>query len=123
MSARGFTLVEVLVALAIVAVTLMAATRAMGVMSGSGIELRQRLLADLSARNRLAWLHATRSFPATGVTSEPCPQGALALVCRQEVKTTPNAEFRRVEVRVHLEGAPDFALAELAGLLPLESMR
>lgn len=123
MSTRGFTLVEVLVALAIVAVTLVAATRAMGVMSASGIELRQRLLADLSARNRLAWLHATRSFPATGVTSEPCPQGALMLVCRQEVKTTPNAEFRRVEVRVHLEGAPDFALAELAGLLPLEPMR
>lgn len=123
MRLRGFTLIEVLVALAIVAVALMAATRAMGVMAASGIELRHRLLADLSARNRLAWLHATRSFPAAGVTTEPCPQGTLALVCRQEVKTTPNAGFRRVEVRVHLQEAPDFALAELAGLLPMEPVR
>lgn len=120
MMARGFTLLEVLVALAIVAVALMTATRAMGVMAGSGIELRHRLLAELSAQNRIAWLHATHSFPAPSVTSEPCPQGAIALVCRQEVTTTPNAAFRRVSVRVHLPEAPDFALAELVGLLPLE---
>lgn len=120
MRARGFTLIEVLVALAIVAVALLAATRAMGVMAASSADLRLRLLAQLSAENRIAWLHATRAFPAVGETIAPCPQGDAALVCRESVASTPNADFRRVEIRVHTATAPDIALATLVGILPRE---
>ena len=116
----GFTLVEVLVALTIVAVALLACVRAVGVMAQSGNELERRLLAQLSARNQLALLRATRAFPSLGVTSFACPQGALALRCEQETRTTPNEFFRRVHVRVVLEARPDHRLAELIGVLPRE---
>lgn len=120
MRARGFTLIEVLVALAIVAVALMASMRAVGVMAQSGAELRIRLLAQLSARNEIALLRATKAFPALGITSSACPQGDVALVCREETKSTPNEFFRRVEVRVYLQSQPEHQLAELVGILPNE---
>ncbi|MEO8040719.1 MAG: type II secretion system minor pseudopilin GspI [Betaproteobacteria bacterium] len=118
MKPRGFTLIEVLVALAIVATALLAAGRAMGVMSQSESELKLRLLAQLSAQNRIAFLRATRAFPPTGTSSEPCPQGKVALDCALEVSPTPNAVFRRVEVRVRAGGEPDHVLATLVGILP-----
>ena len=117
---RAFTLVEVLVALAIVAVALLACMRAVGVMAQSGRELETRLLAQLSARNQLALLRATRAFPALGTTSFACPQADLPLRCEQETLTTPNQFFRRVEVRVTVESQPQHRLAELVGILPRE---
>ena len=44
--ARGFTLVEVLVALTIVSVALMASLRAVGVLTQGSVELRARTLAQ-----------------------------------------------------------------------------
>jgi general secretion pathway protein I len=107
---RAFTLVEVLVALAVVAVALLACMRAVGVMAQSGSELEGRLLAQLSARNQLALLRASRAFPSLGTTGFACPQGELALRCEQETRTTPNEFFRRVHVRVYLESQPDHRL-------------
>ncbi len=117
MKDRGFTLVEVLVALAIVAVALLACVRAVGAMAQSGVELKLRLLAQLSAGNRIAYLRATSAFPPTGVTIESCPQGEVRFVCEQEVKPTPNEFFQRVEVRVRLASQPEFHFAELVGIV------
>lgn len=111
---------EVLVALAIVATTFIACMKAMGVMAQSGSEAKLRLLAQLSAQNQLATLRALRVFPPVGITDENCPQGKVALVCRREIKTTPNPTFRRVEVRVHAPGTPEFALARLTGVVSAE---
>lgn len=116
----GFTLIEVLVALAIVAVALLACIRAVGVMGQAGVELENRLLAQLSARNQLALLRATQTFPPLGLTAFDCPQGTLVLRCEQEARSTPNEFFRRVEVRVYLDGQPAHALARLIGVLPRE---
>lgn len=114
----GFTLIEVVVALAIVATALLACLRAMGTMAQSGRELDVRLLAQLSAQNRIAVLRASRQFPSTGASSEPCPQGELTLVCEQETRATPNPAFRRVTVRVRHADETALVLAELTGILP-----
>jgi general secretion pathway protein I len=89
-------------------------------MAQSGAELKVRMLAQLSARNQIAVLRASRAFPLPGVTSTPCPQGNADLVCRQETKGTPNEFFRRVEVGVHLASEPDRYLAKMVGILPRE---
>jgi general secretion pathway protein I len=119
--ARGFTLVEVLVALAVVAVALLASLRAVGTMGQAAVELRLRLLAQVSAENRIAELRAARAFPGIGTRTIACPQGRVPLECVEETKITPNPLFRRIEVRVYAGPGREHVLAELIGVLPKES--
>ena len=114
---RGFTLIEVLVALAIVAVALLAAIRAAGELAQANAELKLRLLAQLAADNRIAELRAAGAFPPLGTRTSPCPQGRSTLQCVEEVKITPNPLFRRVEVRVYASAEASTKLAELVGIL------
>lgn len=98
--ARGFTLIEVLVALTIVAIALMASLRAVGSITASSQELRSRTLAQWSAENRLTEIRVRNEFPAVGRRNFPCPQGDLVLVCQEDVYTTANPNFRRIEIQV-----------------------
>ena len=119
--AHGFTLVEVLVALAIVAVALLAGLRAVGTMAQTSAELKLRLLAQIAAENRIAELRAARAFPGIGSRTVACPQGRVPLECVEEAKATPNPLFRRIEVRVYAGEDRDRVLAEMIGILPRES--
>lgn len=121
MKSRGFTLVEVLVALAIVAVALMASIRAVGEMAQSSAELKLRILAGMSAQNRVAFLRASRAFLPVGESSIACPQGKIPLVCRQKISATPNPLFQRIEVRVYANESEEHFLAELVGILANET--
>ena len=118
---RGFTLVEMLVALAIVAVALLAGLRAVSTMAQTSAELKLRLLAQVAAENRIAELRAARAFPGIGSRTVACPQGRVPLECVEEAKATPNPLFRRIEVRVYAGDDRDRLLAELIGILPRES--
>jgi general secretion pathway protein I len=97
---RGFTLIEILVALAILAVALAATTRAAGVATDGALDTRQRLLATWAAENRVAELRARRIFPAPATTRFTTEQGGLALSIEETVTTTPNPTLRRVELAV-----------------------
>ena len=101
---RGFTMIEVLVALAIIAVALAASLRAVGSLATGEADLHRRLLAGWSADNELAQLRLSHVFPDIGSRSFDCSQGNLKLVCTQRVTATPNPIFRRVEMFVSTPG-------------------
>lgn len=111
----GFTLIEVLVALTIVAVGLGAGLRAVGAMSERTREAELRLAALWSADNRLQEQFLTNPFPPTGTVEGDCSQGPWPLRCVVEVSATPNEFMRKVVVRVWTlrEGARDRQLARL----------
>lgn len=113
-SARGFTLLETLVALAIVAIALISALRAMGASTLAASELRARVLADWVAHNRLATYRAGTEFPATGRFEGRVTQGHFAFRWRERVGPTPNALFRRIDVDV-LDGEGQHVLAHATG--------
>jgi general secretion pathway protein I len=114
---RGFTLLEVLVALVIVATALFAALRAVGSLSSNGAGLRTNMMATWSAENRLVQVRLARVFPSIGRESFECPQGDLVLTCVQEVLATPNPRMRRVEVSVYDNIQPDRRIVKLVQLV------
>lgn len=95
----GFTLIEVLVALAIVAVAMAAAVRAAGLMTqGNGL-LRDKALALLSAQARLAELRL-EGQAAPGLRRFDCDQGRLRLRCEQRVDNGPSGGLWQVHLQV-----------------------
>lgn len=96
----GFTMIEVLVALAILAIALAASLRAVGNLAVEGEELHERMLAEFSADNILVDVRLSHRWLDIGTESFDCPQGNLALKCQRTVSATPNPIFRRVEVAV-----------------------
>ena len=113
----GFTLIEVLVALAIVAIALMSALRAAGQGTNTVGELRSRLLAGWVAENLLAEHRARRDWLPLGIQRGSGREGGLDFIWREEVIATPNPSFRRVDVRVFATAEESHALAHLAGFV------
>jgi general secretion pathway protein I len=117
-AASGFTLLEVLVALAIVVTALGASLRAVGSLTHNSEGLRSTMMATWSAENRLTQIRLAGEFPDIGERSFDCPQGDLHLVCKEEVLSTPNPMFRRVEVSVAETQAPERRIIKLTQLVP-----
>jgi general secretion pathway protein I len=97
---RGFTLLEILVAVAILAVALAATTRAASLATDGTLETRHRLLATWAAENRVAELRARNIFPPPTSTRLAAEQAGLALVIDQTVTETPNPGIRRIDLAV-----------------------
>jgi general secretion pathway protein I len=97
---RGFTLIEVLVAVAILAVALAATTRAASLATDGSLETRHRLLATWAGENRVAELRARGVFPAAGTNRFTATQGGLALEVEETVSDTPNPAIRRVDLAI-----------------------
>ena len=115
--ARGFTLLEVLVALAIVGTALGASLRAVGSLSSNSSGLRAAMMATWSAENRLVEVRLRQEFPEVGKRTFPCPQGDLNLVCEEEVISSPNPRLRRIEVSVYEIEAPERRIIKLVQLV------
>ena len=97
---RGFTLVEVLVALAVVAITLSAGLQATGSLTRAATRQTDQWLAQLCAENALTRLRLVRQLPDVGDTTTACVQAGQTLQVRLAVLPTPNPNFRRVDATV-----------------------
>ena len=111
--ARGFTLIEILVAVAILAVALAATTRAASLAIDGALETRHRLLATWAAENRIAELRARAIFPSIATNHLAVEQGGLALAIDEAVTETPNPTIRRVDLAVADARNPDRVLTRL----------
>ncbi|KVW75966.1 type II secretion system minor pseudopilin GspI [Burkholderia ubonensis] len=119
----GFTLIEVLIALAIVAVALGAVTRAIGALASDTDTARMRLLALWSADNALGAIRIAASWPPVGASTFACPQGPYRFVCRQSVTALPSPLVRQVTVSVHASASSRTVLAEVVTVVQDEARR
>jgi len=86
--AHGFTLVEILVALAIVAVALAAGMRSVAQSTDVATTLKHRTLALWVAQNRLAAAQLSTPWPDLGSRQGNADQANAAFVWRETIGTT-----------------------------------
>ena len=99
-SRGGFTLIEVMVALAIVAIALAAGSRAASSVVGTSQRLSDVVLSQWCADNELTELRLQAQFPAVGKTTFACAQLGRNFKGTLKVQPTPNPSFRRVDASV-----------------------
>jgi general secretion pathway protein I len=113
--ARGFTLIETLVALAIVAIALAAGVRATAALQNNAERQANVLLAQLCAENTLIALRLSHQLPGVGDTTAPCEQANRRLSVLTAVRPTPNPNFLRVEAQVSFEALPVLQVTTILG--------
>ena len=112
----GFTLIEVLVALAIIAVAMSAAVRVAGLMTQSSGVLRDRSVALIAAQSRMAELRLEGKLPV-GMKAIDCDQGRLLLRCEQVIGTAENGRLLKIAIQVFDRNRDVPPLAKLETLL------
>ncbi|WP_367066149.1 type II secretion system minor pseudopilin GspI [Oryzisolibacter sp. LB2S] len=111
----GFTLVEVLVALAIVAIALMAGLQATSALTRNAARQTDVVLAHLCAENELVKVRLARQMPAIGDARQPCEQAGRGYEVAVTVSPTPNPQFRRVDAQVFEADLPVLRLSTIVG--------
>ncbi|PLC05232.1 type II secretion system protein GspI [Variovorax sp. RO1] len=115
-SSRGFTLIEVLIALGIVALALAAGSQATMSLTRNAQRQSDLVLAGLCAENELAKARLSRQMPAIGDSGSICLQAGLTFLVTTTTVPTLNPNFRRVDVQVRDEGsAPLLRVSTVVG--------
>ena len=112
----GFTLIEVLVALAVLAATLAAGSRAASALVFNAQRQVDMSAAQWCADNHLTGLKLARAFPGTGTSEFACEQLGVRYTGTVNTQATPNPNFRRVDVQVI--GPDGHGLLTVSTILP-----
>ncbi|MGE0080919.1 MAG: type II secretion system minor pseudopilin GspI [Thiohalomonadaceae bacterium] len=115
---RGFTLLEVLVALAIVAIALGALLKTGAGNSANAVYLRDKTLAHWVAMNKVTELQLEPGWPAVGTTRGKAEMAGREWQWTAKVSETFDANVRRVDVEVRAEDERGSALDTVTAFLP-----
>ncbi|MGI4779064.1 MAG: type II secretion system minor pseudopilin GspI [Janthinobacterium lividum] len=113
---QGFTLIEVLVALAIVAIALAAGTQATSALTRNAQRQSDVMLAQICAENELVKARLARQMPPIGDSGLTCTQAGVGFGISVSAVQTLNPNFRRVDVKVRdLADAPVLQVSTIVG--------
>jgi general secretion pathway protein I len=116
LASGGFTLIEVLIALGIVALALAAGSQATMSLTRNAQRQSDLVLADLCAENELAKARLARQMPAVGDSGSICVQAGVSFNVTTSTVPTLNPNFRRVDVQVRDEvDAPILRISTVVG--------
>jgi len=115
-STRGFTLIEVLAALVIVALGMMGVIQAVSQTVSNGSYLRDRTLAHWIAMNRLTEVRIAGEVPEIDESSGEVEYAGQRWRWSMDVQQTPVESLRRIDVSVRrAEADEDSRLATVTG--------
>jgi general secretion pathway protein I len=97
---NGFSLIEVLVAIGMVAIALVAGLAVSMSLTRHAERQPEVLLAQLCAQNTLAALRLAHQLPELGTRRQSCSQAGREFEVRLSVLATPNPDFRQVRAEV-----------------------
>lgn len=107
---QGFTLIECLVALFIVAVVLASATRAIGIVISDVHDSFVREVATWVADNEYNAYYINSEFPPAGIVTKKITYAGINFIVIKTVKNTPNQFFHRVEIAVSEANSPHYII-------------
>ena len=117
MRQRGFTLMEVLVALAVVAISLTALIGAVGRITHNDSGLRDRTFADWVAMNELTSIRLAKTIPQGGSLDGDADMGGQKWHWKATFSATADPNLERVDVTVGTADKPDDAIWTVSGFL------
>jgi general secretion pathway protein I len=113
---RGFTLIEVMVSLVIVAFALTAAAAAMNQMIDNASTMRERTYASWIAQNKIAEMRLANVVPEVSTTSGELDYASTLWQWRAVVSETGVADFVRVDVSVSRVDS-DYTIRTVTGFI------
>lgn len=113
----GFTLIEVLVALAVIALGLTAVIKALGDYADATSYTREKTLASWIATNKLTEMSVAPAWPPLGDSEEDVEFARQKWRCTIEVSETPVTNLRRVDVSVSLLTKPEAVIHKVSALI------
>jgi general secretion pathway protein I len=115
---RGFTLIEILIALTVLAVAMGAIIKAATDYTGGLSHLRDRTMANWVARNVLNELQMQGEWPSVGQRKGDMEMGYYEWRWLARISQTEEPELRRLDIEVlRPEDDPDSAVSVLSGFL------
>jgi len=114
---KGFTLLEVMVALAVIAFALAAGASAVSSNARNASGLQQRTYAHWVAMNKMAELQLSHQWPSTKTTKGSALMARHEWFWAMKVSNTPNPVIRRVDVMVRPEEDDESPLVTLTGFV------
>ena len=113
----GFTLLEVLVALAILAIGMLAVLSTVGTSTRLSGQLRDRTFAGWVAMNELTSLRLTGSWPATDTLDGDADMAGRKWHWTVTATKTPDPDLLRLDVDVSDPAKPDEVVASVSGFM------
>ena len=104
---RAFTLIEVMVALLVVAIGMLGAITAVSQAAGNSGYMRDKTVAHWVALNKLTEVRLQKNAPKVDKTSDEVEMGGRKWKWTMNVTQTPVETIRRIDVSVRPEGAPE----------------
>jgi general secretion pathway protein I len=115
--ARGFTLLESMVALAIVALGMMAVHTQLNRFVISAVITEEKTLASWIASNKLTELSVATTWPEIGTSDDEVEFAQRDWQLEIEISETQVENLRRADVRVFLSQDPDRLIHTLSALI------
>jgi len=100
MNTRGFTLIEMLAAVAVLAIAMAAILSGMARHANNAAYLREKTVALGVAHNRLTEIELERSWPDVGKSDGDVEMAGAEWTWKVEVQKTPDDQLRRVDIEV-----------------------
>jgi len=116
-SSEGFTLLEVLVALVIIGLGMMAVFDQLSQMLTTAARLRDKTFANWIAVDQITEMQVNREYPKVGDRSDEIEMANAEWTYTIKISQVPNMELRRVDVTVSFLDTPDDILSEVAGFV------